>query len=249
VTVTTLPPDWRWGDPRPDEPTAEFAPPADPWAGHDGLTAEMPTVEPEIRMARSNGRRPVFGRVYELFTDRPEDGEHPYVGQTTQTIEQRKRGHKSKRDVAKDPWKAHIIDGPRGHRLLETVYATGDPYADERELDRAEAFWIDKLRPTYNVVRPVRPRYGDPLPVRPQERSRPATRRTVRTSRRRVPWRVRVFLLFTLVLTTACAVALAHVDQPYPWLPWVLAPVAGVAFVWRGTLALLHAGRKLRAWR
>jgi hypothetical protein len=252
--VTTLPPGWRWGDPRPDEPTEPLPVSVDPWAGHDGYTAEMPPVEPApdpTPAPQRNGRRKVFGYVYELFTDDPRDGEHPYAGQVRapKTIAQRQREHKSRAEVGRFPWKARIIDGPRGRRLLETVYATGDDYYDQQILDQIEALWIDRLKTTHNRMRPVRPRHGDPLPVRPQEKARPVRRRPASPPRRRVSWRVKVFLTFTVLLTSAFVIGLSQLDQPYPWLPWALGLPAGVGFGWRGTMSLLHAGRRLKAWR
>lgn len=188
-------------------------------------------------------RRPVYGRVYELFTDRPDlDGDHPYVGQTVQTIAARKCGHKSARSVARDPWKARIVDGPRGHRLLETVYASGDPRHDQAILDQVEAFWIDRLRPTRNGQRPVRPRPGDPLPARPRD-ARPVR------SRRPVPWRVALFLLLATATAVLAGRTVAAMHLPWPWVPYAAALAAGVPLGWRMTTAVLRGGRRLRVWR
>lgn len=223
-----LPPDWRWGDPVPDE-------------AHPGIDRrlDLPVRSP------ATTRRAVYGRVYELFTDDPRDGEHPYVGQTTTTIAQRVKRHKSADEIAKRPWKARIVDGPRGYRLLETVYSTGDCADNERDLDRAEAFWIDRLRPTHNDVRPVRPRQGDPLPPRPKESrgSRP------KRPRRRVNWRLSTFLTITILCVALVARLLTALHLPWPWVPWALSLPIGAAFAYAAFSRLLTAGRRLKIWR
>lgn len=186
------------------------------------------------------GERPrssrVYGRAYELFTTRPDlDGEHPYVGKTRQTIHQRVHGrsssaHTSPQSVAKDPWKARIRPGRAGYRLLETVYATGDVAADERELRRVEAFWIDRIRPTHNTVRPVRPPVHT-LPARapraPRRAYRPSAPRE-HTGRTRARRRVSGFLALFAVTTALVAWLVAHMDLPWPAAPWVASPVGGL---------------------
>ena len=221
----TLAPRRRWGDPPPD----------DPWLVRESV-------------ARADARRrPVYGRVYELFTDDPLDGEHPYAGQAKapKTIAQRQREHMSPTEVARFPWKARIIPGPRGRRLLETVYATGDARADQAILDQVEAFWIDRLKPTYNIQRPVR-RPGDPPSPRPRRQASPSRRPA---PRRRHPWRVSLFLLVTVPLVLAAGLAVALLHLPWPWLPFAAAPVLGGPLGWRLTMEILRAGRRLRVWR
>lgn len=216
-------PGWQWGDPSPR--TAAPLPPS--------------------------GRRPasrtlVYGRVYELFTDDPRDGEHPYAGQVRapKTIAARQREHRSAAEVARFPWKARIVDGPRGRRLLETVYATGDDRHDQAILDQVEAFWIDRLRTTHNGARPVRPRHGEALPPRPRETWRP-----LRKPARRRQWRVGLFAAVTLPLMIAAWLAVTAMAMPWPWLPYAVAPVVGVPLGWRVTMRVLTAGRRLGAWR
>lgn len=221
-----VPPGWRWGDPLPGrpEPVEVYEPP------------------PATRPA---GRRAVYGRVYELITGDPQDGPHPYVGMTTQTIRRRTHGpngHTSPASVAKDPWKARILPGPGGVRLLENVYDTGDPAENDRALRRAEAFWIDRLRPTHNEVRPVRPPAHHP---RPAKRS---ARPTVRRARRVTFRHVALLVLIALATYLAARVTLA-MELPWPAAPWVVAPAVGVT---SGFLAYarIHAiGRKARLWR
>jgi hypothetical protein len=228
-----------------DDDTVRLWPPADPWAAHDGRTESFPMVNPAVR----NGRRPIYGRVYELFTDRPEDGPHPYVGQTTTTIAKRVQRHKNADSVAKDPWKAHILPGPAGYRLLETVYSTGDCAENERVLNRAEAFWIDRLRPTHNDVRPVRPRHGDPLPARPRESARTVPARAVKSRpRRRVSWRVWLCLVLWALATAGCAVVL-HLGGAPEQMIWALSPSFGAGAAWAMTMDIVRRGRRLKAWR
>lgn len=199
--------------------------------------------------SRPAPRRPVYGRVYELFTARPDlDGDHPYVGQTVQTIAARKCGHKSARSVARDPWKARIVDGPRGHRLLETVYATGDARHDQAILDQVEAFWIDRLRTTHNGPRPVRPRPGDPLPARPRG-ARPSPRPRVARPRRPFPWRAALFLLLATATALLAGRLVSAMHLPWPWAAYAAALAAGVPLGWRMTTAVLRGGRRLRVWR
>lgn len=238
---------------RPASEGADQVPPADPWAGR---TREIPVVQRDaarhvVDQVRPS-RRPVFGWVYELFTDDPRDGEHPYVGQVRapRTIVQRKREHQSAGQVDRDSWKARILDGPRGHRLLETVYKTGDDYLDQRELDRVEAFWIDRLKTTHNIQRPARPRAGDPVPARPRGRGR-ATRRPARRPARRRPfnWRLAVFLMMFLLATAVVARGLVALHLPAPWVPWVLSLPLGAFLAWAGFGRLLKVGRKLKVVR
>ena len=215
-------PGWQWGDPSPRD-------------------------DPEPRPDRPHNRPPVYGRVYELFTGDPRDGEHPYVGRTTTTIAKRVRRHKSADDIARDPWKARIIDGPRGYRLLETVYSCGVVAEDARSLARAEAFWIDRLRPTHNDVRPVRPRLGDPLPSRPRDTA--SRRRAGARTRRRFPWRAVLFLALSAVTALLAGRLVAALALPWPWAPYVAALVLGAPLGWRMTMAVLRGGRRLRVWR
>lgn len=193
------------------------------------------------RPVRAGTKRQIYGRVYELFTDRPDlDGEHPYVGKTTQTIHQRVFGssssaHTSAQSIAIDPWKARIRKGRAGYRQLEVVYATGDQAADERELRRAEAFWIDRLRPAYNDVRPVRPpvhegpQPGWPASARtvigraPSKRDLAAARTRARARRRTAG-----FLTLFVVATVLAAWFTLSMDLPWPAAPWVASPVAGL---------------------
>jgi hypothetical protein len=224
--------DTIWGE---DEPTVRLQPPVDPWAAHDGHTEEIPIAPP--------ARRPVYGRVYELITGDPQDGLHPYVGQTTTTIHRRvhgPNGHTSPQSIAKDPWKARIRPGRAGYRCLKTIYATGDPGSDQVRLDMAEAFAIDELKTTHNDQRPIRP-VGDA----PRRRtSKPATR-SVRTKRRRAPARVWVFLILTVVFTFLTARLTVAMHLPWPAVPWVASPAVGVGLAWRVLWSMHRKARRL----
>lgn len=212
-----------------DEPTVRLQPPADPWAG----TYDRPPARP--------GRRAVFGRIYETIEAGQRDGEHRYIGKTEQTLHQRvhgPNGHTSPASVAKDPWKANILRGRAGYRLLETVYDTGDPAENDRALRRAEAFWIDRLRPPRNKVRPVQPPATAPRiapPARPQRPARSASTYRERVARRKR--RMAALKFFALIATMALAVALASravmlLHLPWTQVPVVIATVAGAYVGW-----------------
>jgi hypothetical protein len=228
-----------WG---PDEPTVRLTPPADPWAH----TQEMPTV-PQERPRR----RQIFGRVYETIETGQRDAEHRYVGKTEQTIHQRVHGpsgHTSQTSIARDPWKANILLGKAGYRLLENVYDTGDPAENDRALRRAEAFWIDHLRPTRNVIRPVRPPSTAPPPPRREPRPRRAPRR-ISMAEERKRRRVRVRLIVLSLIVVACAYAVARavmlLHLPWPAAPYVAGVTVGGLLGWRIFSALLTFYRKL----
>jgi hypothetical protein len=192
--------------------------------------------------------RPIYGYVYELILAGQSDADHSYVGMTTTTIHRRvhgSSGHTSAADVAHDPWKAGIRPGRDGHRCLEIVRSTGDLGEDDRALRRAEAFWIDRLRPLYNDVRPVRPA-GERVPSRPRRSVQTAhgTRRPVRRRRRRVGKPIALVLLIA-VCTYLSARGLLMMQLPWPQVPWVGAPVLGVAFGWSTFWRAHRALRKL----
>jgi hypothetical protein len=193
--------------------------------------------------------RPVYGRVYELnLSDPAPDEEHPYVGMTTGSIHSRVHGrqesaHTSPASIAKDPWKARILPGSAGYRQLEVVYATAHPDEDERAMRRAEAFWIDRLRPKYNIVRPVRP-FADEKPVgRPRMKrvAAPSRRRT----KRRVPARAVLCALSVLLFTAATAWFVVAMQLPWPQAPWIAAPVVGTTLGWSAFWRAHKAFRKL----
>lgn len=193
--------------------------------------------------------RPVFGRIYELnLRDPAPDEEHPYVGKCQSTIHQRVHGrstsaHTSALSIARDPWKARILPGRAGYRLLETVLSTGDPAEDDRLLRRAENYWIDRLRPKYNNVRPIRPFANQPQPQRQARANVTITRR--RRQRRRFPVRAIAFLSLVVTLTALAARVIALMDLPWPQVPWVASPVLGVLLAYRIHCALRRAVRKV----
>lgn len=226
-----------WGS---DEETIRFRPPVDPWPeARDGWTEEFPTTP-----APAPGRRRVYGYVYELITGNPQDGPHPYAGQTTTTIHQRvhgRGGHTSPASIAKDPWKARILPGSAGYRCLKRIYSTGDPEADQIRLDLAEWIAIDELKTTHNEQRPIRHAGDRPSRPRPRAVGRPVPRRT----RRPFPFRAILFLALTAVLTYLAARVLVAMQLPWPAVPWIGAPVFGLWLGW-ATFWRLHRGvRKL----
>lgn len=195
-------------------------------------------------------RRSVYGYVYETITGDPRDGEHPYVGMTETTIHNRVHGpagHTSRQSVAEDPWKARILRGRAGYRCLERVYDTGDPDENDRALRRAEAFWIDRLRPTHNTVRPVRPPLHQPQP--PRATARPAVKVARRRPQRRVPVRAVTFAVLVAVFTTLAACLIVAMHLPWPAVPWVVSPALGVALAWRVFWTLHRSIRRLTGKR
>lgn len=194
--------------------------------------------------------RAVYGRVYELNLRNPApDEEHPYVGMTTTTIHRRvhgSAGHTSPADVAKDPWKARILPGTAGYRLLETVYSTGNPVEDNRTLRRAEAYWIDRLRPKHNDVRPIRPFADEPQPARRTKVSKPVPqprRRARRSWGSRI--RITLCLAFIIAATAGSAWLVAGMRLPWPLATWIAAPTIGIVVGWAAFWRLHRAVRKL----
>jgi hypothetical protein len=193
--------------------------------------------------------RPIYGYVYETILRGQTDAWHSYVGMTTTTIHQRvhgRSGHTSAPAVTKDPWKAGILPGRAGYRCLEIVRSTGDCAENERALRRAEAFWIDRLRPVHNDVRPVRPA-GE---VRRKPTSADASQRVSARSaprRRRKPIRARAVLCALIVAVSIALVArfVVLMDLPWPAAPWVAAPVLGGAFGWTFFWRIHRAWRRL----
>ena len=211
--------DVSWG--RHDD-TARVGPPADPWA-HAAHAAPP----------RAPGRkRKIFGRVYEVFVRGQRPGEHVYVGKTEQTLHQRvhgPNGHTSPASIAKDPWKAGILPGAAGYRLLENVYDTGDPAENDRALRRAEAFWIDRLRSTRNTVRPVRP----PASERAPRRKAPGPRALAERKRaRRTKVRSAILLMLFAVFTWLAARVAVGMEMESPAFPWVASPMVGGMSAW-----------------
>lgn len=197
--------------------------------GAEEITQELPPV-----------RRRVYGRIYEPILRGQPEGVHRYVGRTTQTIHQRvhgRGGHTSPDDVARNPWKANILPGRAGYRQLELVYETGlGEEEDKRALARAEAFWIDRLRPDLNEVRPVRPRTA-PSPQRT----------TGRVSVRRRPSGRKIFLFVLITVFTAlAAVLLTSMHLPWPAVPWVGSPLIGVLLAWRVFWSYMRMANRMK---
>lgn len=211
--------------------------PVDPWAGH---TRETPIV------FRPGGRRPVYGFVYELRTRDQRSGECPYVGKcegsTPTAVADRVHGksasaHTSPQSIAKAPWKADILPGRDGWRIIERVYATGDPDVDDARLRRAEADWIDRRHAIHNRVRPVRPFGEQPRrrPTRPAVANVPRQRvRSIREERLRRRARAVLVSLAVLavVFTFLAARLVSAMDLPWPVAPWIVSPVLGLAAAW-----------------
>lgn len=184
--------------------------------------------------------RPIYGYVYELFLAGQPDTDHSYVGMTTTTIHRRIHGpggHASAESVARDPWKARILPGRAGYRCLEIVRDTGDPAENDRALRRAEAFWIDRLRPVHNDVRPVRPP-GEPVRSRRESarvgesRRKPRPRGNGRPVRRRRPWPVIALALFVIPPVVLVARVVSAMELPWPAAPWIAAPTVGTLIGW-----------------
>lgn len=196
--------------------------------------------------------RAIYGRVYELVLRGQPPDSHAYVGKVTAptTIHQRIFGrsasaHTSPDSIARDPWKAGILPGRAGYRLLETVYDTGDDAENDRALRRAEAFWIDRLRPTYNIVRPVRPAGSPPPQSRRPRRTSPARRQSVRRRPRRKLAKPITLALLIAAFTFLWGRMLFMMELPWPQAPWVGAPVVGIATGWALFWKLHRAVRKI----
>lgn len=235
----------RWEQEPVDED--RYAPrPAQPAEDLNGRY-EWPVAQTRPRSTR----RAVHGYVYELITGDPRDGAHPYVGMTETTIHNRvhgPNGHTSRQGVDEDPWKARILRGKAGYRCLERVYDTGRPDENDRALRRAEAFWIDRLRPTHNEVRPVRPPLHEPQPPRRMASARPAG--AIRRRRmRRIPGRAITFLILVALFTTLAARLIVAMHLPWPAVPWVVSPALGVALAWRVFWYLHRSIRRLTGKR
>lgn len=186
--------------------------------------------------------RVVVGFVYELVLEGQRPGEHPYVGKvmgaTKAAVTRRVHGnqssaHTSLQSIARDPWKSRILSGTKGYVVLEVVRGTsGDKAENDRAVRRAEAFWIDRLNPTYNDVRPVRREKPAPVSKRPVAKSR-STRK---------PWRPAWGFLFLVALfTIGAAWLLAPAGS---WIPWAGAPVLGLSLGYRTHLWLNKAKRR-----
>jgi hypothetical protein len=213
------------------------------------------------------GKRPIVGYVYELITGDPQDGAHPYVGQTERTVHQRVHGsggHTSPESIAKDPWKARILPGRAGYRILERVRDTGEgDRANELALNRAEAFWIDRLRSTHNDIRPVRPPVHESGPV-PARRTRQPSRAELAAlaRRRRATRRLAGFAVLAAAGTFVAVRLILALNLPWPAAPWVAGPALGVFAGWvcfvsiDGWVAVLtgrrpaqrHRSRRRRHW-
>jgi hypothetical protein len=228
--------------------------PADPWAGH--------TMEARV-VADRRARRPIFGFVYELKVRAQEPSTCKYVGKcegpTPKAVAERVHGtsgsaHTSPQSIAKDQWKADILPGRDGWRILERVYATGDDEHDNERLRRAEADWIDRKRPTENTVRPVRPFGARPHPKprvieRPRRPAayRPPTARELKKRAQRRRARAKAMLLAVLALAGIVAVTwvINAMRLPWPAVTWTAGPAIGAALGWMAFEWLLNAARKV----
>jgi hypothetical protein len=216
-------------DPWPNAPTV-------PFGLHDGHTSPIGYVAPAVRKGA------IFGYVYELVLVGQRTDETSYVGKTEggTLADVADRANEHRREVDRFPWKAGILPGKAGYRVLERVRCTGDGYeADRRALLRAEADWIDRRRPVHNGPRPVRPRHGEALPSAPKSPrpvvSRPPTAREL--ADRRARCRGWAFVVLALVATGLSAYMLTRTSWTgAEWGPWVFSPVLGVG----GTLWAWH---------
>lgn len=184
--------------------------------------------------------RRIYGVVYELVLSGQRTDETSYVGKAKSMrarMAATGTGHRSPSSIAKDPWKAHILPGRAGYRILERVPATGDKHADEAALRRAESDWIDRRRPTYNDVRPVRPRVHEAQP-----RKRPARQQRAR-SRARRGWLTLlvVAVLYAIPLANVLSVVLAA----WPIAPWIATPVIATMFAWSTVRAFFCFTRRV----
>jgi hypothetical protein len=136
-----------------------------------------------------------------------------------------------------------ILPGRDGYRCLEIVRSTGDCAENDRVLRRAEAFWIDRLRPVHNDVRPVRPP-GERIPRSRRPPAGPAPNRIAGRRRRKLGKPLGMLALIA-AFTYLSALALLMMQLPWPQVPWVGAPVLGVALGWSAFWRMHRALRKL----
>lgn len=209
-----------------DEDTVRGWPPADPWATHDGRTAQWPTVD-KLAARRA---RPHF--VYWLPGH---DGEVVRVGITSDVDARMARYERDGTDPAKRDFRWwHLVARP----VRPRTKLCRDWY-EARALEIAE---IGRLSPpgNYQDVRPGRRAllHDGPAP----RRTRPAS------PRRRVSWRVWLCLVLWALATAGCAVLLHRGGAPER-VVWVLAPSFGAGAAWALTMDILRRGRKLKAWR
>lgn len=198
--------------------------------------------------------RPIYGRVYEVILRDQEPGTHAYVGKAVVPLTPHMRiygasasAHMSQASIAKDPWKARIVD----YRVLEVVRTTGDRDEDDRALRRAEAFWIDRLNAVHNDVRPVqaaastkrrRPELPPPrvsaVPLRPTARQL-----NQMAARRRARRRLAAVLALAAIITYLAARVVTAMELPWPYAPWIAPPAVGIG------AALYLFARMRKAWR
>jgi hypothetical protein len=219
-----------------DEPTTRI--PVDPWPDAPFVTRDGST---RVFRAQPAGR--IFGYVYELVLAGQPDDQCSYIGMAQDMARRMAAtgsGHRSPTSIAKDPWKADILPGKAGYRILERVRTTGfGEVDDERALRRAEADWIDRRRPVHNDVRPVQPRtepqvgprnligYASPKAKLVSARVTAEQERKARADRR-ARTRAAFFLLAFAVFTTLAAWFVGTMHLPWPAAPWIVSPVLGV---------------------
>lgn len=228
-----------------------------------------PTADP-TRSTRQANAKPA-GWIYVIHTW---DDPTKYVGQTTQPVWSRVRGHRKDK-----PWGPDIKPGRDGYTILRRVDSTGDIMLDAILLDLAEAEEIQRLTPSDNANRPdpqvfrdrlsatargkavgsarrptqgrwapalgAQPDHLKPIPRPP--RGTPQTPRRGPTRRRGVPWRglgVAALVIAWVVLATRVS---EHTTNPTT--PWVVIPMAAVLGPW-ATVALwaraARGGKKRR---
>lgn len=185
----------------------------------------------------------IYGRVYELLLRGQSPDTHVYVGKVKAPTSIKARvfgssasAHTSPQSIARDPWKAGIVS----YKQLEVVYATGDPTEDDKALRRAEAYWMDRLKTTKNIVRPIReagratpPRPTRAVPVREMAR------------RRRRNGRTFAVLALAVMLTALTARVIVAMDLPWPAAPWVVSPAVGTLAAWHVFWRLHREFRRL----
>ena len=203
--------------------------------------------------SRPRSGRPIVGFVYEaILRDQP-DGTHAYVGKvmgaTEAAVTERFHGdsasaHTSPESIRAYPWKARILPGRQGYRILERIRDTGDPTENDRAVRRAEVFWIDKLQTQFNVVRPVRP----PVTRRaPRPAARPASKPRGRQVRGDGGRHLAVAAVLSLIAVYATVIAtVLHMGGASGPIAWVTPPAGAVFLTWRTLLAAERPRRRRR---
>jgi hypothetical protein len=214
-----------------DEETVRLWPPADPWAAHDGRTAQWPTVD------KLAARR---ARPHCVYWLPGWDGNVVRVGIT---VDLDARMARYERDAA-DPASRVSRWWPLVAQPVVPQVRWCDDWYQARAVEVAENGRLCPPGNYQDVPAERRARLHDaPAPRRARPAARPARSR----QRRRVSWRVWLCLVLWALATAGCAVVL-HLGGAPEQMIWALSPSFGAGAAWAMTMDIVRRGRKLKAW-